>query len=134
LVKNGVAPLVIATDTAKGPFAVARGRVEKLMAGRDDMDRIELRYGDGLAPLGFGEVDTVVIAGMGGELIARIITADIAKARSFAKFVLQPRTKISELRASLADAGFIIEDEATATERGRVCAIIVTRPGEGQGE
>lgn len=128
LVKNGVSPLVIATDAAQGPFAVARGRVEKLMAGRDDADCIELRYGDGLAPLAPGEVDTVVIAGMGGELIARIMTADVAKAKSFAKFILQPRTKIPELKESLADAGFIIGEETTATERGRTCAILLVTP------
>jgi tRNA (adenine22-N1)-methyltransferase len=73
-------------------------------------------------------VDAVVIAGMGGELIARIITADIAKARSFAKFILQPRTKIPELKKALADAGFIIAEEATATERGRECTILLVTP------
>jgi tRNA (adenine22-N1)-methyltransferase len=90
--------------------------------------QIELRLGDGLAPLERGEVDAVVIAGMGGELIARIITADVAKAKSFAKFILQPRTKIPELKESITAAGFIIEEEAVATERGRECAILLVRP------
>ncbi|MDR1068184.1 MAG: class I SAM-dependent methyltransferase [Clostridiales Family XIII bacterium] len=129
LVRNGISPLVIATDVAAGPFAVARGRIDTLMDGSEGAERIILRRGDGLEALEPGEVDAVIIAGMGGELIADIITRDTGKGRSFAKYILQPRTKADRLRVSLAENGFIIREETAALERGRVCEVLVAGPG-----
>jgi tRNA (adenine22-N1)-methyltransferase len=133
LVRNGISPFVIATDVAEGPYIVARERIGKLMDGSPDADKIELRRGDGLDALGPGEVDAVVIAGMGGELIASIITRDLAKGRSFGKYILQPRTKSDRLRASLAENGFIIMEESEALEKGRMCEVLLVRPERGDG-
>lgn len=128
LVQNDISPLVIATDVAAGPFAVARGRIDRLMDGSPNSERIELRRGDGLDALAPREVDAVIIAGMGGELIADIITRDLSKGRSFAKYILQPRTKSDRLRASLAENGFIILEETAAREKGRMCEILLVSP------
>jgi tRNA (adenine22-N1)-methyltransferase len=87
----------------------------------------DFRLGDGLVPLGFGEADAVVIAGMGGETIIEMLEADPAKTRSFPKYILQPRTKVELLREWLAGR-FEIAAEDTVEERGRDCAIIVARP------
>jgi tRNA (adenine22-N1)-methyltransferase len=119
LMREGVSPRVIMTDIAEGPLKVARGNAEKY--GITDC-----RLGDGLAPLSPGEVDTVVIAGMGGETIIEIMEADPAKTASFPKYILQPRTKADELRSWLAERYEIVADTA-AEERGRPCPIIVVR-------
>jgi tRNA (adenine22-N1)-methyltransferase len=81
-------------------------------------------------------VDVVVIAGMGGETIIGILEADPQKTYSFAKYILQPRTKAELLRGWLKGANgdgigkrrsFEIIAEDTVPERGRDCEIIVVR-------
>ena len=53
-----------------------------------------------------GEVDTVIIAGMGGQLISEILSADIEKARK-CNLVLQPMNAQYELRKYLISLAFI---------------------------
>jgi tRNA (adenine22-N1)-methyltransferase len=119
LAREGISPFIVATDIAHGPLQAARGNTEQY-------ESVECRLGDGLGPLSHGEVDTVVIAGMGGETIIDIMESDPAKTASFAKYVLQPRTKIAELRAWLSGRYRIVtEDEAE--ERGRLCRVMVVR-------
>jgi tRNA (adenine22-N1)-methyltransferase len=140
LVKNGMSPRLIMTDIAEGPLSIARANAERYApqafpgAGHGATDVMDFRLGDGLAPLDCGEVDTVVIAGMGGETIIGMLEADPKKTGSFAKYILQPRTKTELLRAWLKGAnedglvkrcGFEIIAEDTVAERGRDCEIIV---------
>jgi tRNA (adenine22-N1)-methyltransferase len=108
---------VVITDIAEGPLAVARANAERY--GLTDC-----RLGDGLAPLSPGEVDVVVIAGMGGETIRDIMGADPAKTGSFAKYILQPRTKTELLRSWLTER-YEISADSTVYERGRSCTILV---------
>jgi tRNA (adenine22-N1)-methyltransferase len=143
LAREGVSPRVVMTDIAEGPLAIARANAEaadrRPDRGRTDCrlgdglaDRrlgdgpADCRLGDGLAPLAPGEVDAVVIAGMGGETIRDIMAADPAKTESFAKYILQPRTKTELLRAWLAERYAIVAEDV-AKERGRQCPIIVVR-------
>jgi tRNA (adenine22-N1)-methyltransferase len=122
---EGVSPLVIMTDIAEGPLSIARRNAEKYGV-------TDCRLGDGLEPLSPGEVDAVVIAGMGGETIIGIMEADPAKTASFPKYVLQPRTKADVLRSWIAERYEIAED-AVAEERGRSCSILVVRTDLGRG-
>jgi tRNA (adenine22-N1)-methyltransferase len=119
LAREGVSPHVIMTDVAEGPLAIARRNAARY--GVDDC-----RLGDGLAPLSPGEVDAVVIAGMGGETIIGVMAADPDKTASFAKYILQPRTKADALRSWLAERYRIVE-EGMVYERGRPCPILVKR-------
>jgi tRNA (adenine22-N1)-methyltransferase len=120
LIREGVSTRVIMTDIAEGPLAIARGNAIKYGV------TIDCRFGDGIAPLSPGEVDTVVIAGMGGETIISIMSADLAKTASFTKFILQPRTKVEDLRAWLTERYEIVAEDSVE-ERGRACKIIVVR-------
>ncbi|MDR2162608.1 MAG: class I SAM-dependent methyltransferase [Clostridiales Family XIII bacterium] len=122
LAREGAARRVIMTDIAEGPLAAARGNAER--HGFTDF-----RLGDGLAPLAPGEASAVVIAGMGGETIIGILAADLAKTASFAKYILQPRTKADVLRGWLSSRRYEITHESSAMERGRRCDIIVMRTG-----
>jgi tRNA (adenine22-N1)-methyltransferase len=126
LIRGGVSPRVIVTDVAEGPLARARGNVEEFLdASCCGVGVVECRLGDGLAPLSHGEVDAVVIAGMGGESIIDIMAADPEKTESFAKFILQPRTKTEKLRAWLAESGYDVAAEDVVLERGRPCLVLV---------
>ncbi|MDR1495476.1 MAG: class I SAM-dependent methyltransferase [Clostridiales Family XIII bacterium] len=117
LARAGVSPRVILTDIAKGPLAIAR-------ANAGSYGLTDCRLGDGLAPLAPGEVDVVVVAGMGGETIIDILGANLTKTASFAKFILQPRTKADLLRSWLSERYEIVAED-TVRERGRPCPIIV---------
>jgi tRNA (adenine22-N1)-methyltransferase len=119
LIREGVSSRVIMTDIAEGPLKIARGNAERYGV-------TDCRLGDGLEPMAHGEVDAVVIAGMGGETIIGIMEADPAKTASFPKYILQPRTKTDELRSWLAERYEIVED-VVAEERGRPCPILVVR-------
>jgi len=134
LVREGVSPFAILTDIRPGPLGRARTNVEKAAAAGYG-GKFELRLGDGLAVLAEGEVDTVIIAGLGGETIISILEADPDKTSSFGKYILQPRTKIELLDKWLDAAGWKATEKASADERGRLCDIIVCSPvGAPKGE
>jgi len=59
----------VATDKNRGPIEIARGNVLKYGLSKI----IELRQGAGLCPIEPGECEQIIIAGMGGALIADII-------------------------------------------------------------
>jgi len=132
LVREGVSPFVILTDIKTGPLEKARAGVDKAVKRGGPPDAYDLRLGDGLAVLAPAEVDTVVIAGLGGETIISILEADPEKTRSFSKFILQPRTRAKMLDAWLEGSCFKIIAKAKAEERGRLCDIIVCTPKEGK--
>ena len=91
----------------------------------------DFRLGDGLTPIGSGEVDAVVIAGVGGALIAKMLGACPEKTVSFQKFLLQPRNAVGKLRFWLDRAGFTILAEPLAQEGKTICEIIVAAPPQG---
>jgi len=126
LLQNGRAEKVIMTDINEGPLAKAKRNAEE--AGV--LEGFELRLGDGLAPIADGEADSVIIAGMGGELIARILEDDPLKARSFPLLVFQPRTRSSVLRHWLCDNDFNIVGESLVREGGRICQVLSAMPAE----
>ncbi|MBR0139433.1 MAG: SAM-dependent methyltransferase, partial [Firmicutes bacterium] len=130
LLREGLADRVILTDINRGPLEKARKNIEDLGLSKELTD---LRLGPGLTVLEKGEVDTVIIAGMGGELIASILAEDLEKSRSFGFYVLQPRSRENVLRQWLDDNNFYVTDERLVREKGRICQVICASP-EGEGE
>jgi tRNA (adenine22-N1)-methyltransferase len=138
LLRQGISRRAILTDIGEGPLARARENILRAYKNEEidaEDGRIrtadgeyELRRGDGLAPVEPGEADTAIIAGMGGELIARILGADRDRTNSIGRYVLQPRTKSAELRQYLLGGAYRIADEDLAEERGRICEIIIASP------
>ena len=87
LVQEGVAPFAIASDKNEGPLEAARRAVYE--AGL--AERISLRLSDGLAKVAAGEVDAAILAGMGGALMAAILSASPAVVERLSTLVLQPQ-------------------------------------------
>ena len=108
LIQNGICEKAIAADIGEGPAASARRTVQE--AGLSAC--IEVRVGDGLSVLSPEEATEIVIAGMGGETIAEILSAaPWLKDGKNRRLVLQPMTKTVELREWLYQNGFTIEEE-----------------------
>ena len=113
---------VIATDLREKPLRNAQENLERL-----GISGVDLRLCDGLSLVNSNEADTVIIAGMGGEVIAGIIErAPWLKARGIT-LILQAMTSAEALRDYLADNGFFIEKEPTLEENGKVYSVILAR-------
>lgn len=125
LALNNIAPRVIIGELSDGPY----NRACLAVKGSTVNDRIEVRQGNGLQVLARGEVDRVVLAGMGGDTIVDILAHDWDKAASFQGYVFQPMSKAEVLRQRLASRGWIIEDERLVQEHGYIYLAINGRPG-----
>lgn len=124
--QRGTCPKVIMTDVSEKALAKAREH------GKDVLGLSEEHYrvGDGLSPITPGEVDVVVLAGMGGILMTDIMAADLPKAKTISKFIFQPRNHPEALRRWLFENGFVILNECLVRERRNLCEIIVAAPNQ----
>ena len=120
---DGKCPGAIACDINPMPLASARDNI----ARHGLSDRIELRLGDGLAPVGADEADDIVIAGMGGELIASIIGACPWAKDGDKRFILQPMTRHEALIKWLYANGYGIERQGAVYDGGKYYTVILAR-------
>lgn len=125
LVRDGRAVRMIAADKNEGPLEAARRTVTETGLAK----KIELRLGDGLAVLAPGEVDVVILAGMGGELMAAILDAQPTIVDELHTLILQPMTDGDVLRRCLYGHGWHIEREALAETDGRIYEVICAVQG-----
>ena len=86
------------------------------------------RVGDGLDSINTREVDSVIIAGLGGITIIDILSRDIEKSKSYKKFILQPRKFSGKLRAFLYENGFNIIRESLSEEGKFICETFTAIP------
>ncbi len=121
LMKSGVAKRVIATDINAKPLANAQKNIEK-----SEVSGIELRLCDGLGGVNRGEADTVIIAGMGGEVISGILErgANIVREKNIT-LILQPTTSPEFLRRYLCENGFSIKEEKAVFENSKLYSVML---------
>ena len=105
----------IAMDVNKGPLE----RAALHIAESGMKEAIETRLSDGLTALKPGAADSVVIAGMGGPLIIRILSAHPEVTESLKELILQPQSEISEVRIWLYEQGYEIVEEHMVFEDGK---------------
>lgn len=120
LAKRGVR--VIATDVNAGPLLAAEKNVRKNGVS------VTLALGDGLSPIQDFGAGEIIIAGMGGELIEKILSENPATARS-ARLLLQPMNSQAELRKFLLTHGFCITSEDLAAEGHKIYNLIIAEKG-----
>lgn len=124
--ENKISPKVIMADVSSGSLDKARCNCADLYPDEE----FDLRLGNGIQVLDKGEVDAVVIAGMGGKLIAQILGEDTEKTKSFKKLVLQPRNGQGKLRCWLVENDFSIIRESLVREGKYICEVITAVPGK----
>jgi len=120
LLQHGRVPRAIAVDNSELSLEKTRR-----LAGRLGVsDRLDCRTGDGLGPLVAGEAACIVIAGLSGMGIARIIESGQAKIGN-ARLILQPMQGEDTLRRTLIKTGLSIHDEDLVYRKGRLFDVIV---------
>ncbi|AND85648.1 SAM-dependent methyltransferase [Clostridium tyrobutyricum] len=107
LVKNNICNRAIASDINKGPIRKAEINIRN----EDLQNKIECRLGSGLNTINIGEVQEIIIAGMGGNLIRDIINENINIFKSVNTLILQPIQNPEVLREYIYKMGFTIVDE-----------------------
>lgn len=123
LVQAGLVPHAVAADMLAGPLEAARATVAESAVA----SRVDVRMGNGLAVLQPGEVKTVAICGMGGSLIAEILTR--GPLDGVERLVLQPLGGELKLRGWLAGSGWRLVAERLVEEGARLYVIMVAEPG-----
>ena len=103
---------IFAFDLREGPLAAAR----RTAAQAGVSERIRFQLSDGLDACPPDEVDTIVVAGMGGDTICGILDRAEWCMDPAYRLILQPMTKAEVLRYWLCNNGFFIEEEHLVEE------------------
>ncbi len=125
LAERGIAVHGVAMDVREGPLARAREHIRR--HGLEDV--IEVRLGDGVKELKDGEADTVIVAGMGGELVIHILEDGKRLWGEIKHWILSPQSELDKVRKFLEDNGFLIEREDMVQEEGKYYTVMRVIPG-----
>ncbi len=126
LLQCGSCPRVIAADLRKGPLANAEATVKMNgLAGK-----ISLRLSDGLDGIGADEAQDIILAGMGGILIAELLERVPWLRDCSKRLIIQPMTHAEDVRRFLLSNGFRIISEDACFEGNR-CYVSVCAQYEG---
>ena len=120
LLEKGKVDRIIASDLREGPLNIAKDNIK--LEGFEE--RIETRLCAGLCGYEAGEVDTILISGMGGMLVKEILSESIDVVRRADTLILEPQSDIRVVRAYLKDIGFEIIDEDMLNEGGKYYQIM----------
>ena len=124
LIENGVCQSVYASDIREGPLKKAVASAQQ--HGVYDKIKFSLSAGlDGCPPDG---ADTIIIAGMGGETMIEILAA--APWAHGKSLILQPQTKVRQLRSWLHENGYTVAAAQLVEDAGRIYLIWQVEAGE----
>ncbi len=126
LLSSGKADYIVAADLRQGPLDNAIKNAKRFAM----MDRMRFVLSDGLRNVDADEIDTIVCAGMGGELIIRILENCPWIFDAKYRLILQPQATPHLLRAWLADKGFSIEREIVCHDGRFYYTVLRARFGE----
>lgn len=116
LALNSIITSALACDIRSGPLENASKNIEKYSLS----NVIDTRLSDGLLNVRENEVNEIIIAGMGGNIISNILSSCTWKNKKDKIFILQPMKYEERLRDFLAKNGYIIEKENATICSGKV--------------
>ena len=128
LVKNKICTKAIALDINIGPLKRAQEHIREYQMEA----YIETRQSDGLTALKPGEAETIVITGMGGDTIMKILKSGEAIAGAAGEIILQPQSEQEETRKFLVREGYHILEEDMVSGDGKFYPIMRVRKALGQ--
>lgn len=123
MMEEGIASGVIAMDVNQGPIDRAKENILK----HQYESKIQVRKSDGLERLKQNEVDTILIAGMGGPLMVQILLARPEILAEVEELVLQPQSEVYKVREMLVEQGFSIIKEHMMIEDGKFYVMMKAR-------
>jgi len=115
LCEMGKIPSAIAMDVKKGPLLRAKMNIERYHM----QEKIRTRLSDGVLKLNPDEADSVVIAGMGGTLVMKILEEGKKVLVDVKELVLQPQSELPKVRRFLMENGYVTEREEMVMEDGK---------------
>lgn len=120
LLQNGSYKKAIAMDVNEGPLQKATINGQKAGVSK----KLETRLSNGFEKLLINEADTVVICGMGGPLLIKILDEGKDCASLVKNIILGPQSEISEFRHYLYNNCFHFVEEACIKEDGKFYYLI----------
>ena len=124
LLASGRVQRMIVSDISK----VSRDKARDLFIRHEVMDRVTLLWADGLHAIAGSRPDVVIIAGMGGALVADILRQPVDL--QGARLILSAHTELPLVRAALQARSYAILRETLVRAAGRYYRVITARPGE----
>ncbi|AGA70339.1 putative SAM-dependent methyltransferase [Desulfitobacterium dichloroeliminans LMG P-21439] len=118
--ESGRIEKAIAVDVHEGPYRSACAAIK----GRGLTSVIDVRYGDGLTPIQPGEVDTLTLAGMGGNTMLEIFAAQGLVMSQVEDLILQPQGAEGKVRLTLLQEGWKMIEERYVAEEGRIYVVM----------
>jgi len=125
LAQESLACSIIASDISAGALEAAHRSTEKYGV----TEKAKLVHAPGLEGVNEEDVDTIVIAGVGGETIVGILE-EAPWAKNCKRLILQPQTKMDVLYSYLNKKGYAIKFSKAIRDKGRNYLVIVAY-GEG---
>ncbi len=125
LAKKSPESRIIAVENKKQPYNAAQKHIKN--AGLSD--KIELRLGSGLEVIEIGEIDSLIIAGMGAKTIREILSNSYQLAQGLDRIILQAMAGTAKLRSWLVENNFKLVDE-WLVEGKEIYQILLVKPGQ----
>lgn len=125
LVRRGIVKHALAMDVRKGPLSKA----EENIAAAGMKESVEARLSDGVQRLKANEADSVIIAGMGGELVIHILENGRHVWDTVEQWVLSPHSELHKVREWLYRNDFFIAKEDMVYEEGKFYTVLDVRRG-----
>lgn len=130
LIREGKIPSALAMDVGAGPLQRAREHI----AEQGLSEKIETRLSNGFSAFQKGDAQSVVIAGLGGELMIQILNLGKDVISEVSEFILSPHSEIHKVRSYLMEQGFSIVRETMLCEEGIYYTIMRAVYGRGDYE
>ena len=119
-------PKAYAMDINEGPLERATEHIRE----KGLEEKIETRLSDGLMKLNGNEAEAVLIAGMGGSLVIKILTEGKHALEGVKELILSPHTEADLVREFLKTTDFVIEKEGMVIDAGKYYVVIKARRRE----
>jgi len=130
LLREKISPSAIGVEVNRGPYHKACATVNEF----ELQEKMEIRLGDGLAVIKPGEINVVIIAGMGGAVIRDILEKSPQVVSSLDKLIIQPMRAPELIRKWLVDHGWLLSEEDLIYEDKQYYQIIGAIPSRSENQ